>query len=122
MNRLAIAALLALAACPPAPVPPPPPDADAAPVDDAAAEAMPESAAPVDATPDRALVTTPSCGGACAVLAWVGCPEGNKTPKGRTCEEVCESTKAVPNVALPTACVSVARTIDQVRKCGVKCK
>jgi hypothetical protein len=122
-----VSTMAALAACQPIPGPvPPAPDADSsappAPQPDASIPPTPPTPPVKDAAPDLIIAGT-ACQQACAVLAWLGCPEGTPTPKGETCDVTCTKSQAVPNIALPTSCVARARTIADVRRCtGVTCR
>lgn len=96
-----------------------PPNAPTKPTSDAS---IPDPIPASDAGPDVA----PACGScacACAVLEWAGCDEGRPTQRApvQSCEEVCEAVNAFPGLRLPTACVSMARSIYAIRACGVKC-
>lgn len=107
--HLLLAACLALSGCEPLPNPPRPPTPPT-PV--------------VDAGPQRDAFTPTSgssCAQACAVLVWLGCEEGLPTARGQSCESVCYSVESFPGFSLPTTCVTVARSIDAARACGVKC-
>lgn len=105
------AAMLALAACPPLPAPHPvPPDADSS------------TPAPWPFGDAGPVPIGYGCAQACAALAFVACPEGTATTNGQSCDAVCESVQGFPRLRMPTACVSKARTIDEVRSCGVKCR
>lgn len=109
MRYLAILACLWLACQPiPSPNPPPQPDADAAPP-----MSPPDAAAPV--------LTGSQCAQFCAVLDWLGCPEGRPTPKGEPCSDVCDAVTSFPNLKLPTAQIIKCRDIACVQRAGVKC-
>jgi hypothetical protein len=69
--------------------------------------------APVDV--DRDQVGTP-LGAACANLRTLACPEGSPTELGETCFE--HLTKLSATAAIPTACVTGAKTQDALRACG----
>lgn len=115
MKTLILASALFLVACPPLPNPAPmPPDADSA---------APLPAPRFDASRDAAFVPVSgsACAQSCAVLQFVGCEEGNATPKGEPCDSVCSTAQGFPGLSLPTACVAKARSIDEVRRCGVRC-
>lgn len=130
MNRIILALFALLIACPtPAPTPPDPPwiDADAYPppepfiVPDAAAPAPKDAGAPVLDSSSKTLI-----GRACAVMTFLGCPEGFPTPKGEVCEQVYTDLAKFPGIAhLDAACI-VGKGIDSVDKirstCHVKCK
>lgn len=60
----------------------------------------------------------PSCARACARLAELGCKEGKPTPKGATCQEVCEHTEASGYLSLNPGCVERITSCDQVNSCA----
>ncbi len=57
------------------------------------------------------------CEQACGALRDAGCPEGKPTPKGASCEEVCVNA----GLMLPVACVSRAKSENDIQACGVTC-
>jgi hypothetical protein len=125
MKRILFAALLA--GCQfPVPTPPPGPDSsdggrtptEDASTRDAGADAGPRDVLGVDVPPG---CTTCAC--ACAILGpdFLGCPEGNPTPRGESCTDTCQHTVDQPGFRLPTAAVSKCRDIECVRRAGVKC-
>ena len=61
----------------------------------------------------------PAAGAAvvCAHLRTLQCPEGQPSPKGKTCEQL---VTELPYF-LPTQCVADATDVDDVRSCGVRC-
>jgi hypothetical protein len=76
-------------------------------------------------TPQDATFPGTPCGRACTTLNWLGCPEGFPTPKGETCDKVCQDVSDF-GISWPTACMEFSRTIDEMRHCGngasaVKC-
>ena len=62
---------------------------------------------------------TGTCEGACKVLQLNKCAEGNPTPKGETCVSLCERTNALTYQRFPVGCVEAAKSIDELKKCGV---
>jgi hypothetical protein len=114
--RVAILVASFALACQPLPTPQPPsPKADAA--------QPPPAPTPSDAGIDVAPACA-TCVCACAVLEWAGCPESRPTQRQPIlrCEEVCEEINDFPGMRLPTVCVSAARSIEEIRKCGVRCE
>ncbi len=111
--------LIVLCACTPQPDPRPPvqPDADAAVVE-------PVWPAPGDAGKDVVFVPVSGsvCRQACAVLVWLGCHEGQPTPRGESCESVCISVRAYPGLTLDAPGVAMCRDVACVRRADVKCK
>lgn len=57
------------------------------------------------------------CSAACSHLRDLGCPAGQPTPKGASCEEVCQSTEDSGVVTLNPACVARAASCDAVDNC-----
>lgn len=99
-------------------VPPPPPPLD---IPDASVDPVAEAAAPSDVRADLVLSGT-QCAQFCAVLDWLGCPEGRPTPKGEPCSDVCDAVTGFPGLKLPTAATIKCRDIACVRKAGVRCR
>ena len=62
---------------------------------------------------------TPAAGAAvvCAHLRTLGCPEGQPSKGGETCEAL---VTRVP-YALPTQCVADSQDVDDARACGLTC-
>jgi hypothetical protein len=58
------------------------------------------------------------CTNACKVLEYFKCPEAQPSPKGKSCEQVCE---VASRYGMQAECVVKAETIDAVRACGVEC-
>jgi hypothetical protein len=65
--------------------------------------------------PPRPPVTE-TCANACANLRRLGCPEGEPTEAGASCEQVCDNAQASP-APLPTGCVAQATTCDAATNC-----
>jgi hypothetical protein len=62
------------------------------------------------------------CSTACANLKRIGCPEGDTPDGGKSCVSICEAAEASGKFNLQPACVSVAKTKDDVRACkSVRC-
>jgi hypothetical protein len=106
MNKLLpLLAALALTACPPGPEVPVGPKPK--PIGQDAA-----------VLPDGALATP--CEAVCAAYRGLGCPEGLPTPRGHTCEEVCQNA-AVHGIDLGgdvNGCIVRAETCEDVRGCS----
>jgi len=82
---------LALTACPgPEPVRPHPPDPAPAPE---------------------------ACDAACDKWRQLGCPEGQPTPNGASCEDVCRNAEESGATVLNPACVLSAPTCEDARRC-----
>jgi|GEM_PF-2180448 len=81
---------------------------------------QPEPPDPWGPSPDGATDAAPppvtSCAAACAHLAALGCPESKPTPKGATCEAVCQNTLGSP-ISLQTDCVIRATTCADTNAC-----
>ena len=73
---------------------------------------------PVPAPDLRGDAGADGCALACAALASETCPEGGPTSLGVSCVEVCQIAPEM----LPVACVAAAKSVDQIRACGVRCK
>lgn len=57
------------------------------------------------------------CAAGCEALRALGCPDGDPTPEGDTCEAVCDN--AVQNkIPIPTACWSESESCDQATACS----
>lgn len=68
--------------------------------------------------PDGALATP--CEAVCYAYRELGCPEGADTPKGHTCEEVCQNA-ALHGIDLGgdvRGCIVEAGTCQEVRACS----
>ncbi len=64
---------------------------------------------------------TPSvadCSTACAHLRALGCPDGQPTPAGTSCEAVCEDTVASGLVRLDVACLAQVPTCAAELRCS----
>ena len=52
-----------------------------------------------------------------------GCPEGQPSPAGETCEAMCERDQAAgPASQLHPDCVADASTLAELAACGVRCR
>lgn len=60
--------------------------------------------------------TVDGCAAACENLRRLGCPEGQPTDAGESCEQVCDNAQASP-APLPTACVARAASCDEAAQC-----
>lgn len=60
---------------------------------------------------------TADCGAACANLQSLGCPAGDPTPDGATCEEVCVVVQEEPGPELPLRCIIDADSCDAADDC-----
>lgn len=58
-----------------------------------------------------------NCSAACNNLQKYGCTEYIGSPSGTPCVEFCEDVKEL----LPVSCVETARSLSELRVCGVKC-
>lgn len=93
MKWLSLVALAALTACSPSPTP-------IAPVE------------PLDAA------RPPACGSACEHLRALGCTLGKPTPRGASCETVCDNVQVEnAGAGFPTACLSTAKTCAAADAC-----
>jgi hypothetical protein len=68
--------------------------------------------------PPVSRVTVENCATACSQLRALDCPEGKPTPRGASCEAVCESNSEL----LEIVCVTGATSIEAVRLCNVRCR
>jgi hypothetical protein len=60
--------------------------------------------------------TPETCASACENFRKLGCEEGDPTPEGKTCEDVC--TQAGQSyVGLDTQCVTRATSCEEARAC-----
>lgn len=59
------------------------------------------------------------CKNACAVLTFFKCPEAQPSPKGKSCEQVCEVASKYGTQA---ECVVRAESLEAVRACAVECR
>lgn len=75
---------------------------------------LPEPAPPPD--PEGPPPTEGECARACDRFRELGCEEGDPSPGGVTCEQVCENA-AEEGVSLPAACVVGADSCDAARSC-----
>jgi hypothetical protein len=80
-----------LTACPPEPVTPTP---------------SPDGAAPVG-----------PCAAACARLRDLRCPEGEPSPGGVSCEQVCAEVGEL----MATSCIVAAQDVPAIHRCSVRC-
>jgi hypothetical protein len=71
----------------------------------------------VACTPATSPATGSACERACSTLAELGCPEGQPTPRGKPCLEVCHQQAPL----LRVDCVAEADTVEDVRQCSVRC-
>ncbi len=62
--------------------------------------------------------TPADCAAACAHMRKLGCEEGKPTPKGATCEDVCNNVEASGTITLHPACVVKIERCDQVESCA----
>lgn len=64
----------------------------------------------------------PQCSDQCAKLRAFGCREGGSTPGGIACESSCQ-TLAEKHIwpKSNVTCISAAKSVDDVRNCGVEC-
>lgn len=62
--------------------------------------------------------TPADCAAACAHMRELGCEEGKPTPKGATCEDVCNNVEASGTVTLHPSCVVGIARCDQVESCA----
>lgn len=69
---------------------------------------------PPDAAPSE--VFSP-CASACVNLRALGCPAGSPTPKGTTCEAVCENASGTGFSPVNTACLSAAKSCAESAAC-----
>jgi hypothetical protein len=77
---------------------------------------------PTDAEdPPEGSATHPACVRACVKLKELGCPEHVRKPGGKTCYRVCvDAVEAM--LDLEPTCVVKARSVEEVRACGVRCR
>lgn len=68
--------------------------------------------------PDGALATP--CEAVCAAYRGLECPEGADTPKGHTCEEVCQNAAehGIDLGGSVNGCIVKATTCGEVRACS----
>jgi hypothetical protein len=57
------------------------------------------------------------CANACSRLRSLSCDEGEPTPDGTTCEEVCRGVNESSAVTWPTGCVAAAKDCSEARAC-----
>jgi hypothetical protein len=62
------------------------------------------------------------CPAACASLRDLGCPEGQPSAAGTSCEDICARTESSGMFDLHPACVAGARSVADARACGVRCQ
>ena len=81
--------------------------------------------APIAPPPDATdAMPRPSCQAACGRLKAMGCPEGNPTPAGRPCEDVCGAIVGFPGTEdfkKQLVCIAGGRDIYTLHQCGVTC-
>ena len=67
---------------------------------------------------------TTTCDCLCSNEARHGCPEAAPTPKGKTCERVCQAVKdlKLPQDGIAADCIIKATTVAELRACNVKCE
>jgi hypothetical protein len=58
-----------------------------------------------------------TCAGACANLRSLGCPDGDPTPEGETCEAICENARASDGARLDIACLQAASSCEVAVEC-----
>lgn len=78
-----------------------------------------------DPEPSPPAVSVSACPAACAKLLKHGCPEGQPTPKGATCEERCRTYEASGLVTFHPRCVALVKstlTDAQVCKAAKACE
>lgn len=61
---------------------------------------------------------TGDCTKACEVLMANGCPEAYPTLGGASCVKVCEANREM----LSISCVVRAGSVDELRRCNVRCR
>lgn len=61
--------------------------------------------------------TPADCKAACDHLRSLGCEEGNPTPKGATCEDVCNSVESSGTVTLDPGCVANIAKCEEIDAC-----
>jgi hypothetical protein len=61
--------------------------------------------------------TDDACGLACEHARALGCPEGDPTPRGISCGEVCRNAASI-GVDIGTACISAAPDCAAVARCS----
>lgn len=77
---------------------------------------------PMPVEPDAEAPSVEACAPACAALRDHACRVGLPNARGESCEDLCGRDQAQGLAAqLRPACVSAAKTIDDVRACGVRC-
>ena len=78
------------------------------------------SCAPAAPTRHSVPAETPeTCASACTRFRELGCEEGDPTPEGKTCEDVCTQAGAA-HIELDTACVVRSSSCDEARSCGAE--
>lgn len=58
-----------------------------------------------------------TCAASCAHRAELGCLDATPSPKGATCETMCEDVNKSGLAKWPTDCLVVTRTCDEGRSC-----
>lgn len=68
--------------------------------------------------PDGALATP--CEAVCAAYRGLECPEGEDTPRGHTCEEVCQNAAqhGIDLSGSVNECIVKTTTCDEIRACS----
>lgn len=73
---------------------------------------------PLHPEPDVVVVyPADACPMACARLQTLGCPEGDPTPDGTSCETVCRNAGDL----VDAPCVTTARSREELASCNVRC-
>ena len=78
--------------------------------------------APQPVPPDADAASPPSCVTACANLRALGCPEAMGAPDGSApCELACTHIRDTKLAKLDIACITLAKSVDEVHACNVRC-
>lgn len=73
---------------------------------------------PADVRPKPVEAGTPEdCAAACAHMAQLGCEEAKPTPKGATCEDVCNNVESSGTITLSPACVVKITKCEEIDSC-----
>jgi hypothetical protein len=125
MKRLAfLAAVVWLAVdCKPIPTPVPPPQPDADSSAPLPPQNSPDAAAPARDSSSDLVLSGSTCAQFCAVIDWIGCSEARPTPKGESCEHVCDDVHGFNFKAFEQTVkdATKCRDVECVRRAGVKC-
>lgn len=81
--------------------------------------ACPERPTPL---PPKDVVTASACVESCSRLKELACPEGDESDCVSSCEKIASLGYVWTSEASGPKCVVKAGTVEQVRKCNVKCK